>query len=227
MVFNHFMCPTDEQASASNLLEVIRPLQLVNNGSRARFSIIQTQLQIPPEPEQQRLPQVKCEPSSRIVFLPSSRTLQQEDKTVMQEDTTEDDSALDPELHIQTGEVDSKLNEASEDGYQAIEENDNHPSVNEDVDEDGSCNSTNNPTQELQVIIDRQSTSFNEFQTPFEKELLTPPKKRRCSDWNELGSPGTHSTSSVEGVLRVRSDLSISASPHPYHSDVEENSEDP
>lgn len=33
---------------------------------------------------------------------------------------------------------------------------------------------------------------------------------RALSNWNNLGSPGAHSTSSVEGVLRVRSDLNVS-----------------
>lgn len=50
----------------------------------------------------------------------------------------------------------------------------------------------------------------HEHSLQLERELLSPPKKRRCSEWNSIGSPGSHSTCSVEGVLRVRSDLSVS-----------------
>jgi len=224
MVFNHFMCPTDEN-TASSLLEAIRPLQLVSNSSRTQFSIIHTQPQIAPQPGSQCPPQVKCEPSSRIVFLPSSHTLQQQNETASQEDTTEAGRISDSELHMQIGEMASELCVGKEAGYQGVGKNDCvQPLMKEDENETPS--STVSPTQELQVITDCQSSSLNELQTSLEKEMLTPPKKRRCPEWNDLGSPGAHSTSSVEGVLRVRSDLSVSASPHPYLSDAEENSED-
>lgn len=211
-LFNHFMCPTEESTIASNLLESPRPLQPGNITSRAQFSIIQSL----PQHEPRCLPQIKCEPSSRIVFLPSSQKLPQQDEIFSQENTYETSS--DPELQVQPEEISDRLIEATDDVYQTTEEN-QHLIYG---DENSPCNRS--ATQELQVIIDRQPSSSNELQTSLERELLTPPKKRRLPEWNDLGSPGAHSTSSVEGVLRVRSDLSITASPHPYLSDVEENS---
>ncbi|XP_034251294.1 zinc finger protein 184-like [Thrips palmi] len=221
MLFNHFMCPTDESSTASNLLEAIRPLQLVNNGSRPRFSIIQTRPQTPPQPSPQCLPRVKSQPSSRIVFLPSSQTLQRQDEIVSQEDATEAVRTSDTEQLVHRSETAIRLCDLTKDEYHDGEGG--RLIIDEEVE---SCSSSSNATQELQVITDHPSSSLTGLQTPLEKEMLTPPKKRRCPEWNDLGSPGAHSTSSIEGVLRVRSDLSISPSPLPCISDAEENSEE-
>lgn len=218
------MCPTEESTTASNLLEALRPLQHTNNGSRTQYSIIQTQSQVPTQSEPQCLPQVKCEPSSRIVFQPSSLSVHQQNEIESEEDSTEIDRTLDPEPLIEREESESGFIGTTEDSYLSTERNDRvDPLMNEE--ENASCDTASNPALELQVHIDRQSGSLDELQTPLEKELFTPPKKRRCPEWNELGSPGAHSTSSVEGVLRVRSDLSV-ASPHPYVADVDEHTQD-
>ena len=220
MLYNPFVCQPGPSGQIvvpnSGPLSPTQCLQLIASNSfiRTPFSIVQTRpnlglsqvsslVQSPTEAN-------STDPSSCVAVVPLSQTPIDSDEDTNEVQSSDSDvesiACTDPLAENGLSEEDC-LPEGL-----AVPPKPKHSASEEAAIVEDHLPTESESEMEKNSLSEDENVEDHEHGMPVDTEMLSPPKKRRCPDWNAIGSPGSHSTSSVEGILRVRSDLSVSSS---------------